>query len=87
MSDTTLAQRQTEYLLFVEVPNPGMKTRAWVVRGLRNMHTLGVIRWYGRWRQFVFYPEPNSLFNKGCLSDINTFLDDAYKDWRRSKEQ
>lgn len=80
-----LTTRTTEYLRFTETASPSRKTRTWTVYGLHNERHLGNIGFYGRWRQFVFYPEVGTLFNKGCLSDINTFMEDAYRDWRESK--
>jgi len=35
---------------------------------------LGEIRWFGRWRQYAFYPEPQTVFEKQCMQDITNFL-------------
>jgi hypothetical protein len=32
---------------------------------------LGTIRWWGAWRQYVFFPGAGCLFSAGCLEDIN----------------
>ena len=37
---------------------------------------LGEIRWFGRWRQYTFFPYPDSVFNNECLRDIAEFLDE-----------
>lgn len=78
---------ETEYLLFREVPSPGLKTRVWTVESKQHGSVLGLIRWFGRWRQYVFEPGHETLFNVGCLSDIEKFLDDAMADWRESKKR
>ena len=33
-------------------------------------YLLGTIKWWGAWRQYVFAPEPEMVFNKECLTDI-----------------
>lgn len=52
---------------------PSQKTVTWIVRGKRSGILLGRIHWYGPWRQYVFYPEPETLFNGGCLREIASF--------------
>ena len=81
-----LDHRETKYLLFQETPSAG-KTRQWHVRSKSSGTLLGRIKWYGPWRQFVFFPEPTTLFNIGCLADINAFMTDAYTDWRFGKNR
>lgn len=38
---------------------------------------LGVIRWYGAWRKYAFFPETQTLYEQDCLRDIAQFLEDA----------
>jgi len=35
---------------------------------------LGTVKWYGPWRQYCFYPEPDTVFNDVCLAKIIGFL-------------
>lgn len=35
---------------------------------------LGQIKWYAQWRQYAFYPESGTVFEKICLRDINRFV-------------
>lgn len=78
--------RETDYLRFVEEPNPERKTRKWRVEAKSSGGILGRIAWWGAWRQFVFAPHIDTVFNKGCLNDISAFLDDALVAWRYEKE-
>lgn len=80
-----LAHRETEYLVFQELPQPEKKTRLWVVRSRRWADVLGYIRWHGPWRQYVLSTS-GALFNRGCLADVDKFLEDAQKDWRERKK-
>ena len=35
---------------------------------------LGIIKWYTPWRQYVFFPESETLYSSGCLQDISNFI-------------
>lgn len=35
---------------------------------------LGVVKWFGRWRQYAFFPEPTCVFEPTCLRDIANFI-------------
>lgn len=46
------------------------KTDVWLVRATRDYALLGTIKWFGRWRQYTFWPEPGTTFNPDCLRAI-----------------
>lgn len=60
------------FLEFVldEAASAGRKTQVWLVLSVRSGETLGVIRWFGPWRQYTFAPAPSTVFNPGCLREI-----------------
>jgi hypothetical protein len=60
----------SEYLRFVELSTPNRKTPIVEVRSRSSNALLGQIKWYGAWRQFCFWPEPATIFNIGCMTDI-----------------
>lgn len=62
--------KKPEYLKFQDVDNAGLKTRRVEVRTVNSNVLLGVIAWYSHWRQYVFFPEPETIFNPGCLGEI-----------------
>jgi hypothetical protein len=31
---------------------------------------LGIIKWFGRWRQYAFFPDNGTVYNVECLNDI-----------------
>lgn len=77
MGDVSLRiVKQTEYLAFAEVIDPASKrkTKVWQVLSVRHGDVLGVISWYGSWRQYVHRPHPNTLWNSGCLDEVAAFL-------------
>ena len=51
----------------------GRKTREWDVLTNSNA-TLGIVRWLGAWRQYVFAPDFETEFNRDCLIDLANFL-------------
>lgn len=66
----------SQYLEFVQVWNEGekRKTKIFKVRSKLHGSYLGGIQWYGRWRQYAFFPAEETVFNSGCLDDILQFI-------------
>jgi hypothetical protein len=50
------------------------KTGIWLYLSRSHGGALGAVKWYSPWRQYCFFPEPCSLFNVGCMEDINHFI-------------
>lgn len=59
------------YLEFRQVAAVARKTAVVDVHSTRSGMKLGRIAWFGRWRQYVFFPEPATVFNPECLDAIN----------------
>lgn len=57
-------------------PDPKKKTRRYVVSEIDTRFQLGMIRWYGPWRGYCFYPHPldGTVFDGGCLMQISDWL-------------
>ena len=67
---------QTEFLkFFLEGKSESGRTFIWLVRSYRG-DFLGEIKWYGKWRQYCFYPNRATIFNNGCMKDIVQFIED-----------
>lgn len=67
------------HLYFVRKRKPkGRKTSIYSVRKdhqyVSKGVVLGEIRWYGAFRQYVFYPDEETVWSRGCLEIINRFL-------------
>lgn len=59
------------YLTFDEQPpEPGRRTVRVLVRSKRHRDVLGEIKWFGRWRQYAFFPEPGTGWNPECLGEV-----------------
>lgn len=59
------------------------KTKKWIVVS-RSGDGLGVIKWYGHWRQYCFYPNDGTIWSTGCLEQVSAFLHE-HKNDRREK--
>lgn len=65
---------KSKYLIFHRASKQNPKTWIYLVRTKNKSHfKLGEIRWYAQWRQYGFYPEDGTVFEKTCLSDIAKF--------------
>jgi len=63
------------YILMRKLPRKNnRKTDSFQVVNVHGGHVLGCIEWYGPWRQLCFFPTPNTVWNRGCLCDIQDFL-------------
>lgn len=79
-SDTLLADEEEMHgYEFISISwagsSPSGKTQRYVVTNNRSGGTIGVIKWFGRWRQYVFFPSPETIYSRGCLRDIADFME------------
>lgn len=77
------------YIWFVKGENPGKKTNIYQVQSLvgQSFIVIGFIRWHGPWRKYCYFPQPETIYDKGCLRDIANFCDDEtekHKDLKRA---
>lgn len=70
-----------EFHLLEEKP----KTKVVGVYSKRNDDVLGEIKWFGRWRQYAFFPEPGTIFNVECLNDIQNYIKGMMDERRRKR--
>lgn len=55
-----------------DIASEGRKTNVYLVQARRDYTPLGTIKWFGRWRQYVFFPASGTVFNPDCLRQIAT---------------
>jgi len=69
--------KQTKFLIFVQLTrDKDRKTEVVTVNNKHHNMTIGVIKWYGSWRQYCFFPNGETIWNKDCLDDINSVIRD-----------
>lgn len=62
----------------------GNKTDSYSVVNIENRGEIGIIRWYGAFRKYSFFPNSNTVYESVCLQDIADFLNKLMED--RKKE-
>lgn len=77
----------SKYLRFRELPNPGRKTKIIVVNSSRSGERLAAIQWYGPWRQYTLWPEPDTIWNDGCLRDVLEYMNGLKEERARRAER
>lgn len=48
---------------------------------------LGIIKFYPNWRQYSFFPETGTVFEKQCMQDIISFMKLLNDDLRKSSKE
>ncbi len=65
---------KTEYEYFSFIKDESVtKAAVWHCRKGVEM-VLGVVKWHKYWRQYCFFPEPDTVFNVVCLEDLGHFI-------------
>ena len=50
------------------------KTNIYMVYNNKNYATLGYIKWYGGFRKYCFFPQPDTIFETKCLHHIIAYI-------------
>ena len=82
-SPPDLKTHENKWIRFEELHRPERKTH--VVACINRTSGLAIahLAWYGPWRQYCLFPEPQTVFNKGCLESITAALDTLTEARRR----
>lgn len=78
---------ESNYLKFEKQERPRMKLPIYVVKNKKTDFELGVVKFCGAWRKYVFNPNADYddlIFDAECLQDIISFLNDKTEEWRTS---
>lgn len=51
------------------------KTERVIVVSKKYFDILGEIKWFGKWRQYAFFPDPHTVWNPECLEDVQACID------------
>ena len=52
----------------------GRSTHTYRIRNLAGQYEIGLIKWYPQWRQFCFFPSPDTVWSKGCVQGIRAAI-------------
>jgi len=73
----------TRFLRFEQIHRPKRTTMTWAVVSQSSSVKLGEIRWHSPWRQYVFFPSAETLFNVECMVDICDRIETLMR-WRQN---
>ena len=76
----------SEYLTFTDYLSTSGKTAVVIVGSKSGQYELGTIKWHGPWRTYVLVPAPETVWNKGCLEDVNAYIDKLMAERKEQKE-
>lgn len=62
-----------KYIYFIKIKE-SPKTSVWYCHSQSSNSILGMVKWYSPWIQYCFFPESNTIFNLGCLKDVDDFI-------------
>lgn len=62
-----------KWLEFFEERDTG-KTKVFLVRSKVDGCELGFVKWYANWRQYVYEPVDNCVWNSDCLIELSAFI-------------
>lgn len=63
----------SEYIRFEEIEQKP-KTKVYAVVNIKLGYRIGKIKWHGPWRQYCFFPDVGTIFNKDCMQYIIKFI-------------
>lgn len=75
----------SKYLEFKEIPFEG-KTKRFEVISKSSGYTLARIQWYPQWQQYVFSPAYPTHWNKDCLNDVQSFINNLMLEQKFNEE-
>lgn len=70
-----MTERVGRYLQAEAGPSKSGKTQVFDVLRAPGPPRLGVVRWSGRWRRYVFCPEEETLYDAECLRELAAFCE------------
>lgn len=74
-----------EYIKF-EVLEKKPRTNVYGIFSLSDESLLGKIYWYGPWRQYIFDPWKETIWNRGCLKQVLEFIQELMSQRTKKKE-
>lgn len=72
--------------VYLEPKVAGRKTPSYRLINRTAQTSLGVVEWYGPWRQFCFFPSCDSVWSGSCLEAVRDFILKAKRDYLKAKK-
>jgi hypothetical protein len=78
------------WIEFIRVGNSESgKTTIWDILTTAGMgqDAIGEVKWFGPWRQYAFFPSPDTIYEKTCLSEIAAFCRELMEERKTLKRR
>lgn len=76
-----------KYFSITEEKRENRKTPIYHIISKNSNSEIGIIKWYGAWRKFCFFPNGETIWDTNCLIEVTNFIDDLNEAYReRNKE-
>ena len=63
------------------------KTNIYDVCATGDNFLLGQIKWFSRWRKYVFEPSVNTIYEETCMRDISQFIEEETKSQKTASKK
>jgi hypothetical protein len=64
-----------------------LKTLVYDVQNTQADCSIGLVKWYGPWRHYCFFPETETVFSDRCLLRIGKFVEELNKKHKEKREK
>ena len=77
------------YLRFEEIVDLSkkLKTKRYLVLNEKFDEEIGLIKWYGAWRQYCFFSHHALVLHDGCAEELRNFLSQLKKERKEQKRK
>ena len=75
-----------KFIHFDDYTPEDQKTKRFMCFNSRHLAFLGEVKWNGGWRQYCFFPASDCVFSKGCMEDINHFIQQLMDERKNNKK-
>ena len=74
-----------EYFVILEERPEKRKTSIYHIFSNKSRDEIWLIKWYGAWRKYCFFPNADTIWDNKCLNNINSFLEEINVSKKKQK--
>ena len=84
---TTVDHRYIRITELQAIEGKPSKTKIFAVVAKEIEDTIGYVRFYPRWRKYVFAPRNMTLYEENCMRAIASFVEGETRAWRKTVKE
>ena len=62
------------------------KTPIYHIISKHSESEIGIVKWYGAWRKFCFFPNGETIWDTNCLIEVISFIDNLNKKYKEDNK-